>query len=238
MFRLPYDVVLMDVQMPLMDGLEASHRIRQEYENPTDHPEKASQRRLRIITMTANAMQGDREECIAAGMDDYISKPIRVEQLVEALSKYKPSISEAKKILTSPQSNLSPTSYPGNKNSSTENSILESKVIEGLREVEALDEVIDIHLDTSPELLENINTAIHQTEPLILKDAAHSLKSISGTIGAMNLYKICQELEVMARLAYESQNSTPAKAIEIFSEVKVEYEKVITALKIEQPKSD
>ncbi|NES93329.1 Hpt domain-containing protein, partial [Okeania sp. SIO2B9] len=118
----------------------------------------------------------------------------------------------------------------------TEQTILESKVIEELKEVEALDEVIDIYLDTSPELLENINIAINQADPLILKNAAHSLKSISGTLGAMILYKICQELEIMARLAYESENSTPAEAIEIFSQVKVEYEKVIAALKIERQK--
>ena len=71
-----YDVVLMDVQMPEMDGLEASRRITAKYK-----PEQ----RPRIIAMTANAMQGDREECLAAGMDDYVTKPIRVDALVAAL---------------------------------------------------------------------------------------------------------------------------------------------------------
>jgi GAF domain-containing protein/CheY-like chemotaxis protein len=75
--RQPYDVVLMDVQMPEMDGLEASRRITAKW--PQDE-------RPRIVAMTANAMAGDREMCLAAGMDDYITKPIRVDQLVEALS--------------------------------------------------------------------------------------------------------------------------------------------------------
>ena len=75
--RQPYDVVLMDVQMPEMDGLEASRRITTKW-SPAERP--------RIVAMTANAMQGDRELCIAAGMDDYITKPIRVDQLVEALN--------------------------------------------------------------------------------------------------------------------------------------------------------
>ena len=75
--RQPYDVVLMDVQMPEMDGLEASRRI------VAAQPDAA--RRPRIVAMTANAMQGDREACLAAGMDDYVTKPIRVEALVEAL---------------------------------------------------------------------------------------------------------------------------------------------------------
>ena len=74
--RQTYDVVLMDVQMPEMDGLEASRRITKG---------KAPDQRPRIIAMTANAMQGDREMCLAAGMDDYIAKPIRVPRLAEAL---------------------------------------------------------------------------------------------------------------------------------------------------------
>ena len=75
--REPYDVILMDVQMPEMDGLEASRRIVARWPNGG---------RPRIIAMTANAMQGDREECLAAGMDDYVTKPIRVDALVEALN--------------------------------------------------------------------------------------------------------------------------------------------------------
>jgi signal transduction histidine kinase/DNA-binding response OmpR family regulator len=74
--RQQYDVVLMDVQMPEMDGLEATRRITAKWPNGE---------RPRIVAMTANAMQGDREECLAAGMDDYVTKPIRVEQLVRAL---------------------------------------------------------------------------------------------------------------------------------------------------------
>jgi CheY-like chemotaxis protein len=75
--RQPYDVVLMDVQMPEMDGLQASRHIVARWPNG-DRP--------RIIAMTANAMQGDREDCLAAGMDDYVTKPIRVDALVQALN--------------------------------------------------------------------------------------------------------------------------------------------------------
>jgi len=76
--RQPYDVILMDVQMPEMDGLEATRQLHLRY---------ASDTCPRIIAMTANAMQGDRELCLAAGMDDYLSKPIRVDELLAALAR-------------------------------------------------------------------------------------------------------------------------------------------------------
>jgi signal transduction histidine kinase/DNA-binding response OmpR family regulator len=81
MERQPYDVVLMDVQMPEMDGLEAARRINARW-GPHERP--------RIVAMTANAMQGDRDECLGAGMDDYVTKPIRIDRLVEALSNANP----------------------------------------------------------------------------------------------------------------------------------------------------
>ena len=79
--RQPYDVVLMDVQMPEMDGLDAAREINRRWPDGS---------RPRIVAMTANAMQGDREACIAAGMDDYVTKPIRVDALIEALAQVKP----------------------------------------------------------------------------------------------------------------------------------------------------
>jgi CheY-like chemotaxis protein len=78
--RQTYEVVLMDVQMPEMDGLEASRRITRDMP-PDDRP--------KIVAMTANAMEGDREMCLAAGMDDYIAKPIRVDALIDALMSIK-----------------------------------------------------------------------------------------------------------------------------------------------------
>jgi CheY-like chemotaxis protein len=76
--RYAYDVVLMDVQMPDMDGIEATQHIREQWER-AEQPY--------IIAMTAHAMEGDRQLCLAAGMDDYIGKPVRLEELVEKLSR-------------------------------------------------------------------------------------------------------------------------------------------------------
>jgi CheY-like chemotaxis protein len=78
LIRQQYDVVFMDVLMPEMDGLVATHRIREDFE---------TSRQPHIIAMTANAMQGDREECLNAGMDDYMSKPIQVHDLIQVLER-------------------------------------------------------------------------------------------------------------------------------------------------------
>jgi CheY-like chemotaxis protein len=83
--RQPYDVILMDVQMPEMDGLEATRHLCARI---------PAERRPHIIAMTANAMQGDREMCLEAGMDDYVSKPVRVDELVAALKRCQPIIAE------------------------------------------------------------------------------------------------------------------------------------------------
>ena len=85
--RQPYDVILMDVQMPEMDGLEATRQI---CARSLASGVGTREQRPRIIAMTANAMQGDRELCLEAGMDDYLSKPIRVEELVAALGQCRP----------------------------------------------------------------------------------------------------------------------------------------------------
>jgi CheY-like chemotaxis protein len=77
--RQPYDVILMDVQMPEMDGIEATRRLKQVEPDPSQRPW--------IIAVTANAMEGDREICIEAGMDDYISKPIKIPELLAALER-------------------------------------------------------------------------------------------------------------------------------------------------------
>jgi CheY-like chemotaxis protein len=81
--RQPYDVVLMDVQMPEMDGLEASRLIRDEWRNPAAP---------HIIAMTANALVGDRERCLDAGMNDYVGKPVRVAELQAALERSRAAV--------------------------------------------------------------------------------------------------------------------------------------------------
>ncbi|HZQ05275.1 MAG TPA: response regulator, partial [Anaerolineae bacterium] len=168
--RQPYDVILMDVQMPEMDGLEASRRINAKYPRAS---------RPRIVAMTANAMQGDREMCIAAGMDDYLTKPVRVNELVEALTRVKP---------TAPRAD--------------DAQVIDPATFENLKATMGADfigELIDTFLEDSPQLIAQMKTALKQNDADSFRRAAHSLKSNSNNFGAFQLAALSKELEMTAK---------------------------------------
>jgi PAS domain S-box-containing protein len=239
--RQPYDVVLMDVLMPEMDGLAAASHICQEW--PVE-------RRPRIVAMTANAMQGDREECIKAGMDDYISKPIRVDELVRALSLCKPvsrsSDSASRDVaLYLENGNTGAKGVPDvpEKSSSeivgdrqpeppepapADRPVLDGKMLQSLREIDALAEVIDIYLENFPQLLQSISAAVSSADAVALRSAAHSMKSTSGTLGASGMFELCKQLEAMGRAG------TTAEAPALVSQIEGEFERVRAALEIER----
>jgi CheY-like chemotaxis protein len=225
--RQPYHVVLMDVQMPEMDGLAATRCICQEW---------PLSQRPRIIAMTANAMLGDRELCLEAGMDDYISKPIRVEELVSALSKCQ----EELEVESSPNGlPVSQLKVPGSENhlqpdnpkpstSNNSTAAIDTKVFQELREMvnndQVLAGVVDRYIEESPDLLQSLTEALAQGEAEVLHRVAHTLKSTSAMLGATSLSQLCQELEL------SGQNRSLASLDAMVYQVKTEYEKVQTAL--------
>jgi CheY-like chemotaxis protein len=164
--RQPYDVVLMDVQMPEMDGLEATRRIHQLW---------PAESRPYIIAVTANAMEGDREACLAAGMDDYMSKPIREEELSSALAR-------------SPRKHSKP--------------VLDAEALERLRNAVGSDEAVSQLARTFVEDTERILAALRADITSGRSDEtrrhAHSLKSTAATFGATDLSVLCRELESVA----------------------------------------
>jgi len=222
--RQSYDVVLMDVQMPEMDGLTATQRINQEL---------PLQERPRIIAMTANAMLGDREMCLEVGMDDYISKPIRVEELSRALSKCQEGLKVNRLQVESLENNLQPSSPPyplGNGKTSGEQPstptqptlpeglhpttfnpsivVIDATAFRTLQEMidkdEVLVKVIDSFLEEAPKLLQAMRLALSGTlhtaavaegEAAVMERAAHTLKSTSAMLGATRLSLFCYELE-------------------------------------------
>ncbi len=196
--RQTYDAILMDVQMPDMDGLEASRQINQRY---------ARNERPRIIAMTANAMQGDREMCLAAGMDDYLTKPIRVEELVAALLKTKARRADDRRQTT--------------------DGALDETTFQNLKTTMGADfmgELIDTFLEDSPQLIAELKRAYGVNDIDAFRRAAHSLKSNSANFGALKLAEQAKELERMARAG----NLHGAE--EKIAGVESEYEKVKAAL--------
>ncbi len=227
--RQSYDVVLMDVQMPLMDGLAATKRICQEF---------PANLRPRIIALTANAMLGDRQTCINAGMDDYVSKPIQLEKLAQSLNKcqqnnFKPPIKDAEvgKIGEN-QEKVEYLDQPVITKSETQNPI-DPKVLQsffntvGAKNSSRVTKLIDCYLAETPQLLETIQTAVMTRETSALLRAAHTLKASSAAIGATNLANFCKELEVMSRVG------TIECAFEKIPQLQAEYERVKAALLME-----
>ncbi|MGK7920685.1 MAG: response regulator, partial [Trichodesmium sp.] len=208
--RQSYDVVLMDVQMPEMDGITATQEICAEWE-----PEK----RPRIIAMTANAMQGDRDKCLSAGMNDYISKPIRREALVTALNKCVHT--EAETIVKEEKSPAPESEI-----------VIERAVLDELMEMaggdsEMVVEIINCYLEDTPTLLDKISQAIKEQDSGLLRYAAHTMKSSSASVGAINLSQLCKDLEYIGR------DGTTEGADVIFSQAKAEYERAEAALQAE-----
>ncbi|WP_129629079.1 response regulator [Candidatus Oscillochloris fontis] len=173
--RQPYDLVLMDVQMPELDGLEATRQIVARW--PADV-------RPRIIAMTANAMRGDRERCLAAGMDDYISKPVRIEELELVLKQH--TLSEVSFVAPElPHEDL----------------IIDLKMIEHLQQSlgggnpTVLHEFIDLFSLETPKLIASLAQAITDQQPDQIRLAVHTLKSNAALLGAMALAELCRTLE-------------------------------------------
>jgi CheY-like chemotaxis protein/HPt (histidine-containing phosphotransfer) domain-containing protein len=174
-----YDIVLLDVQMPEMDGLEATRRIRERW---------IGEQRPCIIAMTGNALMGDRERCLAAGMDDYISKPVRIVELQNALERWGP---------TRVRKPVAPRA-PGD-SAWTREDLIDDTILAELRDMSADDEVsmvrelVDLFLQSAPERMAQIRESV--SDPRQLSFHAHALKSMSLNLGAKKIVEICQKLE-------------------------------------------
>src|SRR5215510_6161812 len=177
-----YDVILMDVQMPEMDGLEASRAICARW---------AASERPRIIAMTAEAMQGDRDKCLAAGMDDYIVKPVTLDRLAAALAKCRPLAAS-----TAPEAAAAPRVE---KQRLAAGSALDRDVLDQLREdlggTAALRELIRSFLDQTPSVLSALRDAAARADVPSIRRAAHMIKGTSSILGARELSEQCAEIE-------------------------------------------
>jgi PAS domain S-box-containing protein len=202
-----YDVILMDVQMPELDGLETTRRIRAQY---------PPERQPRIIAMTANAMPGDREECLQAGMDGYLSKPIVIDNLRHLLSTLTPVA-----VPTQPPTEPAVVA-----------AVLEVKTLNFLRQElcnnqpELFTEMLTCYLQESQKLVQDIVAALDSGHWHEVAAAAHNLKSSSASFGALSLAALCRELEQEGRRG-EVQNPQQKR-----DELRQRYDLVLEALAV------
>lgn len=209
-----YDVVLMDVQMPEMDGLEATRQLCQLLPTPV---------RPRIIAMTANALQGDREECLAAGMDDYLSKPFAPQELVAALSRTRSNIVNKAVDKASDDEALEEVAVSSSR---VEAPVFDTAGLEQLKAIlgqkaeELLPGLIDDFFQSAPNLIIQAKEGLETNQPVEMRRAAHTLKSNSRDFGAVSLSEVARELEA------KSKESVPADAAKLIEQLEGEFAKV------------
>ena len=210
--RQAYDLVFMDVQMPVLDGLEATRQIRQKQGEAAPHAH--FQRRIGIVAMTANAMQGDRDKCLAAGMDDYIPKPVRPEMLQAVIERLAPEILRtpssvppdparvvtplARASVAAPQATAGapvPSSNGNGKASPVD--------IERLEEfsggnAESFQELVSLYLTQTSEQIQNMQSAFNGGDLVRVARLAHSCAGASSTCGMMVIAPLLRKLETAA----------------------------------------
>jgi len=193
-----YEAVLMDCQMPLMDGFAATSAIRR------DERESGSTRgnphTLPIIAITANALQGDREACLAAGMDDYLSKPFSQQQLAAVIGRW-----IALPIAGSVHHGDAPPALPEEAREVIRREVINRAALEKIRALSRsggdvlVQKVVDAYVGDVPQHLRSLREAIGGHDPGTVKRIAHSLKSASANVGAETLAGLCKDLEHLGR---------------------------------------
>ncbi len=208
--RVAYDAILMDVQMPGMDGYEATACIRAREGGAKHTP---------IIAMTARALKGDREKCLAAGMDDYISKPVNPEELGVILRRLLPRAAAVEAAAAAEEA------PPGE-------GLLDEAVLANLRTIDPdgslLREVVDTFVRIAPLRLGTLRKASTRTDPVALERAAHSFLGSCANLGARRMAELCARIEELGRAGSTEGAREMVKALE------AEYQGVRRALEAEK----
>ncbi len=199
--RQTYDVVLLDVQMPELDGLETARRIRARWSPPAAPW---------LIAITANALRGDREKCLAAGMDDYLSKPLKRADLRTALERCQDAGADAAypaaESAPPPATGVAGPPPAGTPSDAQEmdSMILERNVLKELLQLDdgegdILRETLEVFLESTPERIEGLAEALAAGDFQTLERLAHTLKSSAGMIGGLRMTAACARLESAER---------------------------------------
>ncbi len=217
-----YDLILMDCQMPVMDGYAATQAIKAQ--------ETAARKCPPIIALTAHAMRGNREQCLAAGMDGYLSKPFNLQSLYDILSRWLPQQSGSLP-LSAPAAPPPPTeTAPALELANATPSPLDRQRLDAIRALQQkgkpdiLVRLITAYLSETPALLATLHDAVTQGDETAMEHAAHTLKSCSNNVGALQLAAYCEQLETM------EPTKAAASTADLVAQIETEYSAVKEAL--------
>nr|MCH9670299.1 response regulator [Gammaproteobacteria bacterium] len=202
-----FDLILMDCQMPEMDGYAASKNIRELEQSG------AISQRTPIVALTANAMRGDRERSLEAGMDDYLSKPFSADDLTAVIARWAPPTTEREALTVSPETTASAPPAPSPKETASQSNaksgddelLLDYAIIESVKEVGRMrgknlyKRLVEIYVDNAQSLIGELKDAVESKAADGIRQSAHALKSSSANVGAAPIAELCKELEQMGR---------------------------------------
>ena len=216
-----FDIILMDCHMPVMDGYQATAALRER--------EAAGARRLPVVALTANAMDGDRNQCLAAGMDDYLSKPYTKKQLQQILSRWL----QAAPAETEKPGGASPQTAAVAATSATTSPVepaIDMKVLDQYREFDPsgglslAHQIMQVYRDSSGETVQQVERAIAEGDAETMRRSAHTLKSSSANVGAMALSSLFKQLEMLGKEARLDE------AAPLFDAARQEYGRVLAEI--------
>ncbi len=215
-----YDLIFMDCQMPHMDGFEATAAIR------AQEKKQGRERKTPIVALTANVMSGDRERCLAAGMDDYLGKPVRKEDLRGKLERWQ-QVSLDGSGAPAPRAGRNAPAAPRAAGSKTP---VDPKALAIIRDLQregmpnVLCRMVRLYLDHTPELLKKMRAAIDSKDAQAMYLAAHNIKSSSAFLGVSGMAELCKEVEALGRAG------TVDGAVDRLKEMEAEYARAAQAL--------
>ena len=227
-----FEVVLMDCHMPKLDGYATTRRLR-------ELEARTAAARTPVIALTANALSGDAELCLAAGMDGYLSKPFSVDELYVALKPYEAAAATTTPTAPTTRSPERPAppptpaaaaGRPGPTGSVAGSGPLNEQALRQIRSLrqpggpDLLKRIVDLYLNNSRTLIDSLRDAVNRSDAAAVVQAAHSLKSSSANVGAVTLTDLCGTLEANAKAGHlESAWTQMDRVIE-------EHARVVTAL--------
>ena len=215
-----FDLVLMDCQMPVMDGFAATSEIRRREQ------QQSHARSLPIIAITANALQGDREACLAAGMDDYLSKPFTQQALGQTIARWINLPRMAPSLLAADEAEVAPPvpAPPATDESINTEALANIRALSASHGEALLERVLHAYLADTPPHLQTLHSAIAAGNTDQLRKTAHTLKSSSANVGALALSQRCKDMEQLGR------NNTTAGAAELLADMEQSFQAVRQAL--------